>query len=63
MAKTAHSIDLGSLQSALVAARKLHGTNSKAKEKADEAFARSKRALLAAQEALDAASKTVLNGG
>lgn len=60
---TKHSIDLGTLQTALANARRLHTTNGKALTKAQESFARSKKTLDDAQASLEAASRSVLANG
>lgn len=60
---TKHPIDLGTLQTALQSARRTHLGNQRALTKCQEATARSKKALLDAQEALDAGSRSVLANG
>lgn len=63
MSTQKHSIDLGTLQTALVNARRQHTLNSKAMVKAQEAHAQSKKVLDDAQAALDAGSRSVLQNG
>lgn len=58
-----HSIDLGSLQTALVSARKAHAANAKALTKAQDAHAQSKKSLDDSHAALDAASRSILANG
>lgn len=58
-----HPIDLGTLQTALVASRRTHLANQRALTKAQEAAARSKKALDDAQANLEAASRSVLANG
>lgn len=58
-----HPIDLGTLQSTLVNARRQHTTNSRALTKAQDAAARSKKTLDDAHAALDAASRNILANG
>lgn len=60
---TKHPIDLGTLQSALVASRRNHTSNQKALTKAQDAHSRSKKALEDAHAALDAASRNILSNG
>ncbi|MFT4115601.1 hypothetical protein [Bradyrhizobium sp.] len=56
-------IDLGALQAELMSARETHQAAAKALTKAQEAHARSKRALDDATAALDASSRCVLANG
>lgn len=58
-----HSIDLGTLQSTLVNARRTHALNARALTKAQDAAARSKKVLDDAHAALDAASRNILANG
>ena len=63
MTTQAPSINLGSLQSTLLAARKEHSACSKALAKAQEAAKRSKLALENATAALEEAARNVLANG
>jgi hypothetical protein len=63
MSQATPSINLGTLQSTLQAARKDHSTNSKALAKAQEAAKRSKLALENATAALEEAARNVLANG
>lgn len=60
---TKPSIDLGTLQTTLMNARRADSTNSKTLAKAQEASKRSKLALASAQAALDDAARNVLANG
>ncbi len=60
---TKHSIDLGTLQTALQTARRTHSINQRNLTKAQEASARSKKALDDAQASLDAGARSVLQNG
>lgn len=63
MARTAPSIDLGTLQTAFINARRAHANNTKALAKAQDAAKRSKQAFDSAQAALDDAARNVLANG
>lgn len=58
-----YSIDLGTLQTQLVNARRTHTLNSRALTKAQDSAARSKKVLDDTHAALDAASRNILANG